>query len=72
VDFKSIPGANPEIILLGQDGSELRRIDISGKTRKEINDFLTTIGFFKKSAPGEAVPPEKISGPYHSLNYDEL
>ncbi|CAG0918998.1 unnamed protein product [Notodromas monacha] len=70
VEFKSIPGADPVIKLLDAEKNVLKEVQISDMSREKINALMQNFGFFKKSQPGEPVPSEKISGPYHVFSDD--
>ncbi len=60
---KYLPGADPELVLLGYHYEELERIPLSDMTREEINQLLKELGFYRKSSPDEPVPPEYQSAP---------
>ncbi|XP_024883549.1 selenoprotein M-like [Temnothorax curvispinosus] len=47
VEFKHIPGAIPELVLLNARGKELERHGLSKLTRKECNDLLVSKGFMR-------------------------
>jgi len=64
VEFKSIGGAKPELILLNEKGDELERIALSKLNRAECNQLLLKKGFYKKASSEDQVPEEYQSGPY--------
>lgn len=45
------------------DLSSLKRIPLSEMTRKEINALVQELGFYRKAAPDEPVPPEYLRAP---------
>lgn len=61
--MKHLPGADPELVLLGQRFEELERIPLSDMTREEINALVQELGFYRKAAPDEPVPPEYLRAP---------
>lgn len=61
--MKHLPGADPELVLLGHRYEELERIPLSEMTRKEINALVQELGFYRKAAPDEPVPPEYLRAP---------
>uniref|UniRef100_A0A8C0JJV0 Selenoprotein M n=1 Tax=Canis lupus dingo TaxID=286419 RepID=A0A8C0JJV0_CANLU len=61
--MKHLPGADPELVLLGHHYEELERIPLSEMTREEINELVQELGFYRKAAPDEAVPPEYLRAP---------
>nr|KAF6312192.1 hypothetical protein mPipKuh1_015540 [Pipistrellus kuhlii] len=61
--MKHLPGADPELVLLGQRSEELERIPLSDMTREEINALVQELGFYRKAAPDEPVPPEYLQAP---------
>lgn len=86
--MKHLPGADPELVLLGHryeelevsawgvDGKagrksgrradpvpSLQRIPLSEMTREEINALVQELGFYRKAAPDEPVPPEYLKAP---------
>uniref|UniRef100_A0A8C6AYR3 Selenoprotein M n=2 Tax=Odontoceti TaxID=9722 RepID=A0A8C6AYR3_MONMO len=61
--MKHLPGADPELVLLGQRFEELERIPLSDMTREEINALVQELGFYRKASPDEAVPPEYLRAP---------
>ncbi|KAL6465759.1 hypothetical protein MHYP_G00258920 [Metynnis hypsauchen] len=56
--MKHIPGADPELVLLNHYYEELDRIPLSDMTRREINELLAKLGFYKKAQPEDQVPEE--------------
>ncbi|CAH0380829.1 unnamed protein product [Bemisia tabaci] len=48
IEFKPIPGANPDLVLFTKNNQELDRIDLSRKSRRECNDLLLHWGFSLK------------------------
>uniref|UniRef100_A0A452UM05 Selenoprotein M n=1 Tax=Ursus maritimus TaxID=29073 RepID=A0A452UM05_URSMA len=58
--MKHLPGADPELVLLGHRYEELERIPLSEMTREEINELVQELGFYRKAAPDEPVPPEYL------------
>ncbi|XP_023976905.1 selenoprotein M isoform X2 [Physeter macrocephalus] len=61
--MKHLPGADPELVLLGQRFEELERIPLSDMTREEINALVQELGFYRKASPDEPVPPEYLRAP---------
>ncbi|ELK18682.1 Selenoprotein M [Pteropus alecto] len=61
--MKHLPGADPELVLLGHRYEELERIPLSEMTRKEINALVQELGFYRKAAPDDPVPPEYLRAP---------
>lgn len=91
--MKHLPGADPELVLLGQRSEELevrpwkeegagrrqgvgrkagrcadpvpplQRIPLSEMTREEINALVQELGFYRKAAPDDPVPPEYLQAP---------
>lgn len=61
--MKHLPGADPELVLLGHRNQELERIPLSEMTREEINALVQELGFYRKAAPDEPVPPEYVRAP---------
>ncbi|XP_025714035.1 selenoprotein M isoform X2 [Callorhinus ursinus] len=61
--MKHLPGADPELVLLGHRYEELERIPLSEMTREEINELVQELGFYRKAAPDEPVPPEYLPAP---------
>jgi hypothetical protein len=52
VEFKPIPGHNPDLVLLSDAGDELQRIDLAPMTRDQCNELLIHNGFdHKPNAP---------------------
>jgi len=45
VEFKAIPGHNPDLVLLSEGDEEIERIDLSEKNREQCNDLLKEKGF---------------------------
>ncbi|KAJ1446693.1 Sep15/SelM redox domain-containing protein [Pelagophyceae sp. CCMP2097] len=43
VDY--IQGHNPDLVILGDDGAELERVDLSAMTTDEIHDLMKAKGF---------------------------
>lgn len=48
VEFKKIPGAPPELVLLGENDEELERIKLAPYNREECNQLLIEKGFLLK------------------------
>uniref|UniRef100_A0A8C4LT92 Selenoprotein M n=1 Tax=Equus asinus asinus TaxID=83772 RepID=A0A8C4LT92_EQUAS len=61
--MKHLPGADPELVLLGHRYEELERIPLSEMTREEINALVQELGFYRKAAPDDPVPPEFLRAP---------
>uniref|UniRef100_F6RUD7 Selenoprotein M n=7 Tax=Cercopithecidae TaxID=9527 RepID=F6RUD7_MACMU len=61
--MKHLPGADPELVLLGRRYEELERIPLSEMTREEINALVQELGFYRKAAPDAQVPPEYVWAP---------
>uniref|UniRef100_A0A4W2FAW5 Selenoprotein M n=1 Tax=Bos indicus x Bos taurus TaxID=30522 RepID=A0A4W2FAW5_BOBOX len=61
--MKHLPGADPELVLLGHRFEELERIPLSDMTREEINALVQELGFYRKASPDEPVPPEYLRAP---------
>lgn len=51
VEFKPIPGAMPELVLLRENFEEVERIQLSQLNREECNELLISKGFKKTSKP---------------------
>uniref|UniRef100_A0A8C5UUT2 Selenoprotein M n=1 Tax=Microcebus murinus TaxID=30608 RepID=A0A8C5UUT2_MICMU len=64
--MKHLPGADPELVLLGRRFEELERIPLSEMTRDEINALVQELGFYRKAAPDAQVPPEYLWAPAKS------
>lgn len=64
--MKHLPGADPELVLLGHRFEELERIPLSDMTREEINALVQELGFYRKASPDEPVPPEYLRAPARS------
>lgn len=64
--MKHLPGADPELVLLGHRYEELERIPLSEMTREEINELVQELGFYRKAAPDEPVPTEYLRAPARS------
>jgi len=62
--FKTIPGANPELLLLNQLDQVVERIPLDKLNREECNALMVKKGFYKKSSQDETVPEEYLDGPY--------
>ncbi|KAJ6656687.1 hypothetical protein lerEdw1_003574 [Lerista edwardsae] len=56
--LKHLPGADPELVLLSSKYEELERIPLSDMTRKEINQLVQDLGFYRKEKADSAVPQE--------------
>lgn len=69
--MKHIPGADPELVLLDHYYKELDRIPLSDMTRVEINDLLSTLGFYKKAQEEDEVPEEFRFSPAKSSPFPE-
>lgn len=41
----------------------MQRIPLSEMTREEINALVQELGFYRKAAPDEPVPPEYVRAP---------
>ncbi|KAL0625206.1 Selenoprotein M [Plecturocebus cupreus] len=61
--MKHLPGADPELVLLGRRYEELERIPLSEMTREEINALVQELGFYRKAAPDAQVPSEYVWAP---------
>lgn len=64
VQFKAIPGAPPEIVLLNRFDQVVERLQLDKLNRDSCNQLLLKKGFYKKSSKDEIVPEEYLSGPY--------
>lgn len=64
--MKHLPGADPELVLLGHRSEELERIPLSEMTREEINALVQELGFYRKAAPDDPVPLEYLRAPARS------
>ena len=54
VEFKAIPGHNPDLVMLDDAGEEVQRIDLAPMTRDQCNELLIRSGFdHKPNAPVE-------------------
>ncbi|XP_015600570.1 selenoprotein M [Cephus cinctus] len=49
IEFKPIPGAIPELILLNENEEEVERLQLSQLNREECNELLSSKGFTKSS-----------------------
>uniref|UniRef100_A0A670JHZ4 Selenoprotein M n=1 Tax=Podarcis muralis TaxID=64176 RepID=A0A670JHZ4_PODMU len=58
LDMKHLAGADPELILLNSHYRELERIPLSDMSRKEINELVQKLGFYRKEKPDSPVPKE--------------
>jgi len=63
VEFKHIPGATPELLLLNAEGKELKRINLSKMTQEECNELLLEYNFYRKKTAEEPVPDEHLHRP---------
>ncbi|XP_067862055.1 selenoprotein M isoform X4 [Heptranchias perlo] len=54
--LKYIPGASPELILMNLNFEELDRVNLMPITRKDINELLQKLGFYKKETLNAEVP----------------
>ncbi|XP_069792256.1 selenoprotein M [Narcine bancroftii] len=57
------PGVDPELILMNYAYQELDRVNLMPMTRKEINELLLKLGFYKKESPNASVPLEFYYAP---------
>lgn len=64
VEFKSKPGANPDLLLLNSNDEIIERIDLSKFDREGCNQMLMAKGFYKKATVEEEVPEQYLQGPY--------
>lgn len=64
VEFKSKPGAKPDLLFLNSVDEVVERIDLSELKRDACNQLLTNRGFYKKAKQDDEVPEEFRSGPY--------
>lgn len=64
VEFKSIPGASPKLLLLNKDDKYVESIDLVQLSQSQCNDLLLQRGFYKKKTPEEEVPEQYRNGPY--------
>jgi len=48
VEFKPIPGHNPDLVLLDASDAEIERIDLSPLNREECNQLLVRKGFERR------------------------
>jgi len=64
VEFKSKPGASPELFLLDEDEQPVEIIDLSRFDQKGCNDLLIKKGFFKKEHMATEIPEKYLTGPY--------
>ncbi|NWY65828.1 SELM protein, partial [Erithacus rubecula] len=58
LEMKHLPGADPELVLLGHRYEELQRVPLSDMTREEINQLVQELGFYRKETPDAPVPEE--------------
>lgn len=58
LEMKHMPGADPELVLLSAQHEEIDRIGLSNMLRKEINQLLKDLGFYRKESPESPIPPE--------------
>jgi len=64
VEFKSKPGASPELFLLDEDEQPVEVIDLSRLDQLGCNELLLKKGFFKKEHMATEIPEEYLTGPY--------
>jgi len=64
VEFKSKPGASPELFLLDEDEQPVEVIDLSRLDQLQLNQLLLRKGFFKKEHMATEIPEEYLTGPY--------
>ncbi|MGH0143896.1 UNVERIFIED_CONTAM: hypothetical protein FKN15_001166, partial [Acipenser sinensis] len=69
--MKHLPGADPELVLLNHYYEELDRILLNDMTRKEINELLVSLGFYKKTDPDDPVPYEFRYAPAKDSPWDK-
>ncbi len=48
VEFKPIPGHNPDLVFLNNAGGEVQRFDLKPLTRDQCNELLISNGFHRK------------------------
>lgn len=70
LEMKHIPGADPELVLLSSKYEEIERIGLSNMRRKEINQLLKDLGFYKKESPDSPVPTEFQNAPARQKTLD--
>lgn len=56
--LKHLPGTDPELVLLNFKYEVLERIQLSDMTRKEINQLMKDLGFYRKENADSPVPEE--------------
>lgn len=64
VEFKSKPGASPELFLLDEDEQPVEVIDLSRLDQLQLNQLLLKKGFFKKEHMASVIPEKYMTGPY--------
>jgi len=64
VQFKSVPGAPPKLLLLNKDDRAVEKIDLAPHSQSQCNDLLLKRGFYKKKTAEEEVPEQYREGPY--------
>jgi hypothetical protein len=72
VEYKAIPGANPDLFLLNAEGQKVKNYDLSKLKRKECKELLKSLGFFRKAFDHSEVPEEFQNGPYVHQPKEEL
>ncbi|GAB6024025.1 hypothetical protein CHUAL_008748 [Chamberlinius hualienensis] len=73
VEYKPIPQALPELILLNKNDEEVERIPLDQNDREDCNNLLLELGFYKKDSKDGPVPENYLKGPYKPNNKrDEL
>ncbi|ESO04713.1 hypothetical protein HELRODRAFT_78998, partial [Helobdella robusta] len=64
VEFKSVPGASPNLYFLNAQDEKVETVDLTQLDREGCNQLLIRKGFFKRNNPGDGVPPQFKDGPY--------
>ncbi|KAG9487177.1 hypothetical protein GDO78_007183 [Eleutherodactylus coqui] len=71
LEMKHIAGADPELVLLSNRYEEIDRIVLTNYRRKEINQLLKDLGFYKKESPDSPVPSEFQRAPARPKTVDD-
>jgi len=56
VNIKYIPGADPEMLFFDANNKEVKKVEVTEKSRKEINDLLESHNFKKQAERIEKEP----------------
>lgn len=59
VDIKYIPGADPEMVFLNAEDSEVMRVDVAVKSTEEIIELLAKYGLHEKIEPPQEEEEEE-------------